>query len=263
MDIAWRGDEAFLSDTPKALMNGGAFAQVPVLTGLVTNEGLYSYAGIHVEIGAEQFRDPDYFENVLLPQLLENSMDSPEPLQVTVDAVKAQYFQEMDVINQTKQVITELTQMLGDQAFVSCHWDMLERFAEDSKSPVYSYVFSHKTPNSPSLVSSEMRKIRQMGIHHPLFNYGVAHGDDLFYLFDPVKGKSERMSAEDERVADIMTKAWVSFATTGSPASGLQLVPNAVPWRPIRPGNINYYNLTSLPSPMGDDFRKGVTLYYN
>lgn len=185
-------------------------------------------------------------------------MDSAEPITVVADAVRAQYLEELDVVNETKRVITELVQMIGDQAFYSCHWEMLERFAEDSKSPVYSYVFSHKTPRSPSIASLEMTKIRKMGIHHPLFDYGVSHGDELFYFFDPVKGHPERMGLEDERVSDIVTRAWVSFATTGSPASGLQLIPNSVPWRPIKPGNINYYNITSLPSPMGEDFRKGV-----
>ncbi|ODN05053.1 Esterase FE4 [Orchesella cincta] len=262
IDVDWRGEDAFLHGKPKELMDAGAFAQVPVIAGVTHDEGLSIYARLHLEVGAEQFKDQDYFENQLLPDLITNLLDNAEPLDVTVDAVKAQYFEEMDVENETKRVITELSEMIGDSMIYSCHWDMLERFAVDSRSPVYSYVFSHKTPASPSLSSSEIRRIRQMGIHHPLFNFGVSHGDDLFYLFEPIKGSNERMGQEDERVADIMTRAWVSFATTGSPASGLHLIPNSVPWRPIRPGNINYYNLTSMPSPMGEDFRKGEALFW-
>ncbi|CAL8073630.1 unnamed protein product [Orchesella dallaii] len=261
VDFEWRGDDAFLPGDPKELMDAGAFAQVPVIAGVTHDEGLNFYAEVHANVGAQQFKNPDYFENELLPGLLERMMDTPDPLDVTVDAVKAQYFEELDVENETKRVITELSEMMGDVLFYSCHWDMLERFAVDSRSPVFSYVFSHKTPASPSL-SGAIKWIRQMGIHHPLFNFGVSHGDDLFYLFDPIKGHNDRMGQEDERVSDIMTRAWVSFATTGSPASGLHLIPNSVPWRPIRPGNINYYNLTSMPSPMGEDFRKGEALFW-
>lgn len=210
----WRGEEAFLADYPKNLMEAGAFAQVPVITGVVHDEGLGIYADVHLSIG-EKFRDQQFFEEELLPDLLSAFMDKPEPLPNTVEAVKAQYFEEMDVVNETKRVITEVVQMIGDKNFYSCHFDMLETFATVSRSSVYSYVFSHKTANSPSLISNELRRIRQMGIHHPLFNYGISHGDELFYLFEPIKGFTDRMDMEDLRVADLITRAWVSFATTG------------------------------------------------
>lgn len=38
VDGEWRGDDGFLPKKPDQLMDAGAFAQVPVLTGVVTDE---------------------------------------------------------------------------------------------------------------------------------------------------------------------------------------------------------------------------------
>jgi len=43
-----------------------------------------------------------------------------------------------------------------------------------------------------------------------------------------------------------------------SPASGVVAAPAYAPWKPVKADNINYYNLTSDPAPMGEDYRKGV-----
>lgn len=80
---------------------------------------------------------------------------------------------------------------------------------------------------------------------------------------DPVNVLPGNMNAvmrpADERVGDIITRIWASFAQSGNPSAALQSY-QLQPWRPISPGNINYYNLTSVSAPMGSDFRKGVNI---
>ena len=49
---------------------------------------------------------------------------------------------------------------------------------------------------------------------------GVAHGEELIYLFDPFGppyNHTDPLPPKDAEVAEYMTSAWVNFAKTGNP----------------------------------------------
>jgi carboxylesterase type B len=111
VDVAWRGDEGFLPGLPEELMDAGAFAQVPVMTGVVQDEGLMGYAAIHEAVGNDNFKNAEYFENELIPNLLKAVLDDDREIEVVTNAVKAQYFQGIDFENETKLAISELVEV--------------------------------------------------------------------------------------------------------------------------------------------------------
>jgi len=103
--------------------------------------------------------------------------------------------------------------------YYSCERDFLERYARQSRNPVYSYVFSHKTPTSPSTIAKLLDSMRKQNLTHYLFDFGVPHVEDMFYLFDPLilptGSRPQVLSSVDERVAASYTRSLITFAKNG------------------------------------------------
>ena len=81
-------------------------------------------------------------------------------------------------------------------------------------------------------------------------NTGVAHGDDLFYLWDPFFewefGFAGQLSGEDLLVRDTMMAAWTNFAKFGDPTppdSGLPA------WTPQSTDSDHFYWDICGPTP--------------
>lgn len=135
------------------------------------------YADIHLAVGNDKFKNNEYFHNELIPDILNAMLDNDEETEVVADAVKTQYFEGIDMENgdqnQMKRAISELVELIGDITIYSCHWDLLEKLVKKSNSSVYSYVFTHKTPESPNIMRKPIQSLREMHVQHPLFDYGV------------------------------------------------------------------------------------------
>lgn len=172
------------------------------------------YAEIHLQVGPEKFKDADYFDKELLPNMLTVMMGYNEEMDVVVDAVRKQYFDDINAENDTKQVIAAMSDLIGDVSFYNCHRNFLEKLVASNTS-AYSYLFTHKTPKSPSAIGKSIEKLRkQAGVHPDVFDFGVSHCDENLYLFEPYEGSMHRMEPEDLRVADQMVNIWSSFAAT-------------------------------------------------
>lgn len=177
-------------------------------------QGLMGYTEIHLSVGNEQFTSAEYFENELVPTILTVMMDNNEETEVVTKAVRGQYFQDINVENETKLAISALADLIGDLTVYSCHRNFLEKLVA-SNTTAYSYLFTHKTPKSPSVVSKSIDMLRRTaGVHPPLFDYGVSHSDELLYLFEPFENTLHKMDAEDLRVAEKMVNVWTSFASS-------------------------------------------------
>ncbi len=97
---------------------------------------------------------------------------------------------------------------------------MLEKYAALNLNTVYSYVFTHKTPSSPKIMDKVIEALRKQSVHHHLFDFGVPHGEDMYYSFDPFElvpgSRAQRMTnGMDQQVAEIMTRTWFAFARDG------------------------------------------------
>lgn len=115
-------------------------------------------------------------------------------------------------------MVLQLFQLVGDTTVNSCHYDLLEKLSANKQMLTFNYVFSHHTPRSPSIIARNVQTLRAAGVHHPLFDFGVSHSDELPYLFDPVTiypGPTIVLTPEDERVSQTMTRIWTEFAKNG------------------------------------------------
>lgn len=224
VDAEWRGEEAFLPDDPETLMDAGAFVQVPVLTGVTHDEGVWGAAIIY-EDRKENLTHPEYLREELVPQILTEMTDDKEEDEVVTDAIIGQYFEAVqddadddDAENEPKFNFPGLADLVGDITIYSGHQAMLEKFAA-ANTTTYNYLFSHKTPQSPSVISTMVRNMKANQISHPLMDNGVTHLDDHFYLFEPVNfvhgNINQRLTLADEKVAETMLRIWTSFAATG------------------------------------------------
>lgn len=76
-----------------------------------------------------------------------------------------------------------------------------------AKNPQYSYIFKYRGTFSTSYLFSGSTA-----------DYGVAHGDDVLYLFpyaSYMSGLDGTMSDLDYEIVDTMVKLWTSFARDG------------------------------------------------
>jgi len=124
---------------------------------------------------------------------------------------------------------------------------------------IYSFVITHKTKESPNIMWKLIEDLRANGIEHESFDNSVCHVDDMYYLFYPNElfpsKPNQKMSFKDLEFAEYLTKLWVTFAKDGSPENGINKAAGFPDWKPVEYWNINYYNLTSVPAPMGAEFR--------
>lgn len=88
--------------------------------------------------------------------------------------------------------------------------------AKHMKDPVYTYFWTHAPPGR----GHDMR--------------GAYHGSEIHYVFDNLYDTPRPWTAQDRRIAAIMSSYWVNFAASGDPnGKGLPHWPAFDPRRPV------------------------------
>jgi para-nitrobenzyl esterase len=88
--------------------------------------------------------------------------------------------------------------------------------ARHMKEPIYTYFWAHAPPGP----GHDMR--------------GAYHGSEINYVFDNLYDTPRPWTAEDRRIADIMSSYWANFAATGNPnGKGLPHWPAFNPTQPV------------------------------
>ena len=81
---------------------------------------------------------------------------------------------------------------------------------------------------------------------------GVAHGDDLQYIFNGIWGEELQMSPSDTKFTrNIFTPLLANFAKTSVPTPAMNQHINT-PWPPLSPASSNVYRIDSKLSVMKD-----------
>uniref|UniRef100_A0A1B0CQ29 carboxylesterase n=1 Tax=Lutzomyia longipalpis TaxID=7200 RepID=A0A1B0CQ29_LUTLO len=115
----------------------------------------------------------------------------------------------------------------GFNKFLQRRFDENQDFAD-----TYVYLFSHRGEGSYSdLVAGPNSK-----------DYGVCHGDDIFYLFPYFDKLSFRSapSSKDILMQETLVKLWVNFATQGKPTPVENL---DIDWVPADKFPLNYLRI--------------------
>jgi para-nitrobenzyl esterase len=142
-------------------------------------------------------RDPMYFNMTweALPEKL-------KPLIPGMDAAKiVQTYRQMHPQYNPSDVFFAVT---TDSRFVRAHVAQVERKAQQGGAPAYFYMLDWDTPVDGG-------------------KWRSPHALEIGFVFDNV-AKSESMSGggpEQQRIADLMSTAWIAFARTGNPNNPL------------------------------------------
>ncbi|XP_058801480.1 esterase E4-like isoform X1 [Phymastichus coffea] len=183
------------------------YRDMPWITGVTDDEGLLKTSDLYLseQIKAELVQN---YDDYLLPYVLEME-NVVSNITTATQAITNFYFKG----DATANLIENLTQAFGDGAITWPTYDSLRKQAKNMKSNVYFYLFGYKgsfsntfRPDAPIVM-------------------GVAHGDDLNYLFPYLNVKFADFhisnTLDDTTMINIMSEMWTNFAKTGEPSARL------------------------------------------
>jgi carboxylesterase type B len=245
------GESRFLSDKPMSLLKRGKFNRVPVIGGVMKNEGVLLYKPNHEipleeRVGGFLVRVTHYTDTTKHPEVIETIMK--------------EYFREKNISDHHVCDAAAL-QLIADQMFVSGNEQFMTSVA-DQGVPAYMYVMSY-VGNTVSLtklvhgskVSETAEKLFELlpeNIVAFVKTYALrlmtlvadmgdaGHADELPYLFDSVL--STTMNEQDHVISQRLLAMWTSLAKTGTPTPQVSsLVP--VLWPQLKKGDTTYLQI--------------------
>ncbi|XP_076629794.1 esterase FE4 [Colletes latitarsis] len=213
------GQDIFLSTDPWTLLKSGKIADVPVMAGTVADESKF-FAQQMLDSIEMLNTEPELF----LPDDL-NYTDS-NIRRASGECLRRFYYGDKHV---SKENINEYSKMLSDVFYNAGQLLSLDILATRNTAPIYEYLFTYEAP------LGYMRNIFGMNDG----TAGVAHGDELNYLFYSTAFKNlPEPDSSVEKMTNIMTKLWTNFAKDRNPTSKMD-DDITVNWEPR--GNDNSY----------------------
>lgn len=213
------GQDMFLPNDPWVLLKNGQVTDVPLMTGLLADEAAYFAQMMldHIEMINTQ---PELF----LPSNL--NITDPDARKMHGESLRKFYFGDRQV---TRENVNEFTKLLSDSFFNAGVIMALDFIKAKNSAPIYLYQFNYEAT---------------FGFMKHLFGItdGVAHGDELGYLFYAGAFKNlPEPGSSAERMTSVMTKLWTNFAKDKNPTSNMD-DDITVNWEPRGDDN-NYLNI--------------------
>ncbi|NP_001295468.1 venom carboxylesterase-6-like precursor [Athalia rosae] len=195
----------FIDRSPIEIINSGDIMDVPWITGITSEEGLYPAADF---VGNEKLLEElrNNWET-FAPHLLDFNWTIPKTDHAKVaNLIKEHYLGSSPI---GKSTVNRLVQMIGDRLFVYDSEEAARLQARVTRSPVRYYYFTYRGAHS---LSEEMSGTTE--------DFGVSHADDLAYVIDVLFDSST--TQKDRDMQKLLGNLWVSFATKGSPDLGIE-----------------------------------------
>nr|AJP62564.1 carboxylesterase [Oxya chinensis] len=191
--VEGEGEDSFL---PKHPLDLKPHTAVPWLIGATRDEG-YLFAAAFIT-NKQLLEDLKQDGDRLFPKSL--SYDGAPLADFITKKIKDFYFSNGELS------VSKLSEMYSDGLFIWNADEAVRNYKDTA--PVYYYLLSYKG-------KYRMSKVFGGGD----LDLGVAHGDDLFYLFsdNPYYPTSGSMPQKDYEIVQTMTKLWTNFAKTGNP----------------------------------------------
>jgi len=121
--------------------------------------------------------------------------------------------------------------MATEYGFFTCVDKTIKLMSKYNDHDTYYYYYAHK---------GQFSIINVLNIAFEN-EWGVAHGDDIFMLFN--SGLFPPLSVPDDlKVSKIMVDLWTSFAADGVPRS--DLIPDD--WQPVQNGETRYLHIDAI-----------------
>ncbi|XP_063240340.1 esterase FE4-like [Bacillus rossius redtenbacheri] len=223
-----KGEEIFLAASPWEMTKKGQFKRIPYITGTNKDEGILAYLVCHDPTCLAEV-DKD-FERVL-PLNMGLKRGSEQSKKIAAQ-LRQFYFQNRNVSTETAHNYIDL-QTDAMYAY-GCHY-VVNHSVAHRVANVFNYQFVYDGKNAAG--------------RHPTVQ-GVAHGDELFYLFYRPEHSSLQANSTDLAVINTMVTMYANFAKTGNPS-----IDNEVTWKYSTPEHRYYLSINDTPS-LEEDFSK-------
>merc|ERR1711963_343658 len=229
-------DGLVLPAKPADLLVQGKFAKVPFIVGQTKDEGAFFY-----RLTLNAFNNGAYGDNFVdnkLPRILPVISDYNSKLYPITRQVRKRYFTNVDMESE-EEFRPKFVEFLTDLMYSRCT-DQFARLLVNHSVPTYEYSFEYR--GQYSIVNLQGEQV----------DMGVAHGDDLQYIFNGIWGEDLQMSPSDTKFTrNIFTPLLANFAKTSVPTPAMNQHINT-PWPPLSPASSNVYRIDSKLSVMKD-----------
>jgi len=199
-------DGKLLTDTPENLLIQGKFAKVPFIVGQTKDEGAFFY-----RLTLNTFNNGLYDDNFVdnkLPRILPVISDFNSKLYPITRQVRKRYFSNIDMENED-EFRPKFVEFLTDLMYTRCT-DRFAKILANHSVPTYEYSFEYR--GQYSIVNLQGEQV----------DMGVAHGDDLQYIFQDIWGEELTMSPSDTKFTkNIFTPLLTNFAKTSVPTPAM------------------------------------------
>ncbi|PNF28712.1 Venom carboxylesterase-6 [Cryptotermes secundus] len=197
------GVTPFLSRQPTDMLLDGSVQDLPWITSVTTEEGLYPAADW---VASEEILNElqTRFAEVA-PHILDyNYTVADEQKQAVAQSIHQFYLHGKAISTETT---SNIIQMTGDRHFVVEAERAARLQAAVNSEPVYFYQFGYRGKHSLSEVMSGTN-----------INFGVSHGDDAAYVLQVPYSNIEE-TQQDKDMSKVLTDIWDSFHRTGNPVT--------------------------------------------
>jgi len=199
-------DGKVLPDTPENILVQGKFAKVPFIVGQTKDEGAFFY-----RLTLNAFNNGQYDDNFIdnkLPRILPVISGFNSKLYPLTRQVRKRYFTNVDMESE-EEFRPKYVEFLTDLMYTRCT-DRFAKILANHSVPTYEYSFEYR--GQYSIVNLQGEQV----------DMGVAHGDDLQYIFTGIWGEELQMSPSDTKFTrNIFTPLLANFAKTSVPTPAI------------------------------------------
>jgi len=229
-------DGDVIPDTPEQLLLQGKFSKVPFIVGQTKDEGAFFY-----RLTLNAFNNGQYDDNFVdnkLPRILPVLSNFNSKLYPMTRQVRKRYFVNVDMESE-EEFRPKYVEFLTDLMYSRCT-DRFAKILANHSVPTYEYSFEYR--GQYSIVNLQGEQV----------DMGVAHGDDLQYIFNGIWGDELEMSASDTKFTrNIFTPLLANFAKTSIPTPSMT-EHITVAWPPQSPNNNKILKIDSKLAIMTD-----------
>ncbi|XP_049854057.1 esterase E4-like [Schistocerca gregaria] len=223
------GRERYLTEEPYLQLLHRNFTQVPWLTGFTKDE--FSWRALSVTRNATLAND--MYENfeLVAPIAFMYERGTNQSHYISQE-LKKFYLKNQPITNTS---LDGLGKLYADAIICFGEDRAAKIIAKISRYPVYFYKFSYQGRYSFFYIP---------GTTSP---YGVAHHDDLMYLFYISSlGFPFFQDGEPEtHISETLIAMWANFVKTGNPTPSSSSVTSNITWEPMKPEKLTYLDIDS------------------
>ncbi|XP_013181547.1 PREDICTED: esterase B1-like isoform X1 [Papilio xuthus] len=197
--------EKFITESPYDAMKGGKVADVPIIVGYTSAEGIESARKINDLL--------KYLSNVgsIVPREIKLKVNS-DVVKCIDQKIRDKYFNGKTI---TKNMLQELTDLFTYSLFTYNIYRFAKYCAKINSNPLYLYKFDAETERNYAKGNYKMDHLK-----------GVCHADELPYLFN-VTCLDIPLTDNSIPIIKEMVGLWTSFARTGNPTESRNIT-----WKP-------------------------------